>query len=153
MDANAVFDSLDGQHIDVEKHYTRNGERLEISIREEDASIRLDALGLESLSWQNIEELGQEFGTGEKDRIVTDEVVIDSDDSVRETLFTITNEFATVEVAKATIQEREYLEIQAPRAGFTIYLPSSILAAIAREGSDLVTRFLGTPPGPNPEHH
>jgi hypothetical protein len=144
--------SLDGQDtiIHVRKIFTPAGERLEIEAPDRGYRIRLDAMELESLSWQDHETFVEFLASGdalpegfETSAPSPDEEV----DVVHE--WSVTNEFADARVRKLSRSDGEWLEIEAPKLGYVIRLDPLELAGVTWQETETFTAFLETPFGPD----
>jgi len=143
------FDVSDGeQTATVRKLKTRKGERLEIESPSGDETLRIDALGLESLSWQETE-IFDRFLPGGHDMDPLNE---ESDDIMSDTGFDVTNEYAQVQVRRLQSPERSTLQICAPKKREQIQIDPDALGGLARQDHTLFTEFLEQPHGPE-DHH
>jgi len=109
--------------IAVAKIYTAKGERL--MLRDGDDSIRLDAIELESLSWQDREWFDhcrrEAMSTVESDHLEPPEVMdVDKSSSAR-----VSTEYAEVVVRKVTTHEGTALQIESEALHYeTVVRPS-----------------------------
>lgn len=126
---------------------TPKGERLEID--SSDDAIRIDALGLESLSWQDLD-IFDEFLDEEYDRTSDEESDAD-DETVCE--FTISNEYADVVARSVRSNDGERLIVEAPKKHFSIRIDPLGLAALAEQDMEIFSEFLETPHGPGGHAH
>ncbi|WP_096390352.1 hypothetical protein [Halopenitus persicus] len=107
-------------------------------------AIRIDALGLESLSWQTEAELAERLGwQPPTDRDVTDDAH-EVDGS-----FDVSNEYADVEIAKTTSAGGDALVVRAPVKRTELRLHPALVGALATRDTDLFSEFLETPHGPH----
>lgn len=137
-----------GDRITIRRVTTRNGVRLEICDDDSDGRIRIDPLGLESISWQKPLELAQYLG-GDLERSEQAHPPAFSDGPVTSLgEFTLLNEFSEVKVRCLRIKERDVVEIVAPKAGHEIRLPLSVLVAMSKHDTGFLSMFLQTPYGP-----
>lgn len=149
--------SLDDSHttVEIRKIFTPAGERLEIEAPRRGYRIRLDAMELEALSWQDHETFAGWLADGDSlpagfdgaeltdDRAAGAEVVHE---------WTVTNEFAEAHVRKLTDPAGEWLEIEAPKLGYLIRLQSVELEGVTWQETETFTQFLETPFGPDGDH-
>lgn len=143
--------------LEIGRVETPNGVRLQL--RTNESRIRLDALALESLTWQPaafFEALSAE-GTPEA---VTDRAVeagreyegafdrhVDPTDGASADL-EIGNEFTTVAIRVGD----DRLELRSPKAGYGTWLDPDELRGLARLDMGLFSELLRTPLGPEDEH-
>lgn len=64
--------------------------------------------------------------------------------------FTLSNEFAAVEIRKVTSRNGMRLEIYSPALGYKIQLDPLELESLTWQNKDIFTKFLENPFGPNP---
>ncbi|WP_280535471.1 hypothetical protein [Halopenitus sp. POP-27] len=149
----AEFDIGDGDDGDddaatVRKLLTPRGQLVEIeSADRTDAdgsnTIRVDALGLESLSWQTESELADRLGRQPPaDWNAADATEVEGP-------FAVSNEYADVEIAKATTTDGDALVVRAPVKRTEIRLPPAMVGALAARDTSLFSEFLETPHGPH----
>lgn len=149
--------SLDDRHttVEIRKVFTPAGERLEIEAPNRGYRIRLDAMELEALSWQDHDTFEEFLADGDSlpagfdvpdrsdDRAAGADVVHE---------WTVTNEFAEAHVRKLADSDGEWLEIEAPKLGYLIRLQSVELEGVTWQETETFTRFLETPFGPDGDH-
>jgi len=137
---------LADDHADVviRKIFTRMGERLEIAAG--DRSVRLDAIMLESVSWQDADELGGE-ATGSTTSATDASPPGDRDP------ITISSEFAQAVVRPIGSREGARLGIEAPKMGYEIELEPRHLAWLTTLGHETFSEWLETPFGPSSDDH
>lgn len=132
----------------VRKVRRKNGARLEVFSPELDQRVYLDALLLESISWQTPETFAESLeGLSETAR-TTPEDRIDSEDEYVE----IGNEFATALVRKVRAGDGARLEIFSPKLDYRVYLDPSLLEGLARQTPDTLSKLLEEPYGPRGTH-
>lgn len=134
--------------VTVRKIRTAKGHRLEVDPGSGDR-IRIDALGLESLSWQG-EEFVSELVDGDhpiKQLASYDDSVIASEESVM-----ISNEYADANVRKLRTPDGDRLVIEGPKKGGAILADTAFLNALARQSTGIFSEFLATPHGPEELH-
>lgn len=125
--------------VTIRKLRTPNGERLELAIAEH--RIRLDALELESLTWQDDAFFVGELGVTERpDRAVSPADVRD------DARLKIGNEYTTVWLRLTDDGER--LAVASAKMGYGTHLGAASLAALARRDQAFFTGLLDTPLGP-----
>ncbi|MDQ2052910.1 hypothetical protein RBH26_20930 [Natronolimnohabitans sp. A-GB9] len=123
---------------------TPKGERLEI--RSATDAIRIDAIGLESLSWQD-QDVFSDFLGYDYDLAPSSE----SDETVA--TFTISNEYADVVVRVIQTATGKQLCIEAPKKQFSLRADVTGLEALAEQDSRIFSEFLETPHGPDGHAH
>lgn len=141
------FVVADEDHEVVVRKLFSKGERLEIA--RDDASIKLDALLLESLSWQRERGVLDELVDGETE-IASDPVpaVGGSDVDGLEPI-SISNEYSHTTVSKVSTEEGAALRIETPGRGTAINLGDTTLAALAEVDDTFVfSAWFRTPFGP-----
>jgi len=131
----------------VEKVYTHNGERLEI--RGGEYTARLDALELESISWQDEATVTALVDDAEQ----ADERPSGIDGSLGPDPVRIENEYGIVEVALGTSDSSERLRISAPKLGHSIELTPTELHMFSQQPQETFSEFLEEPFGPDAEDH
>lgn len=140
--------SSGGQTATLRKLKTKKGERLEIESPSGDETLRVDALGLESLSWQETEIFDRFLPDGHEMDLLDEE----SDDVTSDTGFDVANEYAQVHVRRLQSPERSTLQIRAPKKREQIQIDVDALGGLARQDHMLFTEFLEQPHGPE-DHH
>jgi hypothetical protein len=143
-------DSTDDETITLEddctvslvRDVTPTGERLRIESA--DDSIRLDALALESLSWQD-----DDFFT---DLTGSAHTPGRNASSAGQSL-QIGNEYTVVELRVLETEDGPRLELESPKLGYTCRLSAAELAALSRQQMSLFSDLLRTPLGPVDDHH
>jgi len=124
---------------------TPKGERLEV--RSATDAIRIDAMGLESLSWQDQtvfdEFLGYEY----------EFPVRPAADAEVSTEFVISNEYADVVVRVLDTADGDRLVLEAPKKQFSLQADATCLEALAEQDSSIFSAFLETPHGPDGHAH
>jgi hypothetical protein len=143
------FDIIGGSDaITVRKLLTPRGQLLEIesgsNTQEPSTRIRIDALGLESLSWQTTAGLADRLGCdppSELDAEIKSKSFTES--------FEINNEYADAVVAKMTTPDGEALVVRAPVKKTELRLEPEMLNELSLCGTDLFSEFLETPHGPH----
>lgn len=133
----------------VRKVFTRMGERLEIEAPRLDRSIRLDAIELESLTWQAAEEMAERAAS------ITDAAASNAgaDGEEREDELTVSNEFAHATLHKETDSDGDHLAIEAPKLGYDGRFGVRELEWVATQDHDTFSAFLETPFGPGSDDH
>ncbi|ELY50884.1 hypothetical protein [Natronolimnohabitans innermongolicus] len=126
---------------------TPKGERLEV--RSATDAIRIDAMGLESLSWQDQDVFG-EFLDREYEFPIASE-----SDAATETIteFVISNEYADVAVRVLETAEGDRLVLEAPKKQYSLQADPTCLDALAEQDSTIFSAFLETPHGPDGHAH
>ncbi|SEL24151.1 hypothetical protein [Haloferax larsenii] len=131
----------DDRTVSLTRELTPAGERL--LLETDDSSIRLDALALESLTWQEDEFFadltGVEYAPGENP-VSTDETL------------QIGNEYTVVQLTVFDTDDGPRLEIDSPKLGYSCRLGVSELVALSRKDMSLFSDLLHTPMGPVDDH-
>lgn len=147
--------------VTLQKLITPRGERLEISTPELGTSIAVDALDLESLTFQDEETL-RAIGNPARDPLGTDEQLSGNDiteeptagaASAESTSARVSNEFTQVTVSKIETTNGDRLDITSEKLGYSNRLTPSVLRAISGQGPDMFSEFLHEPWGPDHDHH
>ena len=150
--------SDDAASVDVRKIFTPAGERLELEAPMLGRRIRLDAMELEALSWQDTGtfESFLEDATEVPDREQRLEAVrarhdedSDADPDETDEPITITNEFAEAHVQRLSTAAGDRLEITAPKLGYQTRLGPADLEGVTLQNTETFTAFLEEPFGPN----
>lgn len=144
--------SLDGRDttVHVRKIFTPAGERLEIEAPDRGFRIRLDAMELESLSWQDHDTFVEFLAAGDALPDGFESTAPAPDDEVEVVHeWTVTNEFADARVRKLERADGEWLEIEAPKLDYVIRLDPLELAGVTWQDTATFTAFLETPFGPD----
>jgi len=129
--------------------HTPKGKRLEIGVPAADEAIWLDALGLESVSWQDeavFADLIQEWNRRHEARLPTPPSIDAAADV--EHLVTVRNEYAIVDVSTGEDDGTEFVRIDSKRLGYAARLTAAELAALSAQDASLLSEFLSTPFGP-----
>ncbi|MGQ4555330.1 hypothetical protein [Halobellus sp. GM3] len=131
----------------VRKLLTPRGQLLEIesgSVEGSPRQIRVDALGLESLSWQTAADLADQLGCDLPPGRDTSDDARSAVESVE-----VSNEYADVVVSKATTPTGDALVVRAPVKRTELRLHPAMLAELTAYDTDLFSEFLETPHGPH----
>ncbi|WP_256290036.1 hypothetical protein [Halobellus inordinatus] len=139
----------DDAAVTVRQIKTPKGERLEV--RAGDEVLRADALGLESLSWQDLDVFSEFLGY-EYDLAARSEPESDADDAV-DCEFTLSNEYADIVVRSVTSPDGDRLVIEAPKKHFSIRVDAEGLEGLAAQDTSIFSEFLETPHGPGGHAH
>ena len=131
----------DDQTVSLVRDLTPTGERLRIESA--DDTTRVDALALESLTWQDDEFFrgltGDDHTTG-ANAVRTDETL------------QIGNEYTVVQLTVLDTDDGPRLELDSPKLGYSCRLDASELAVLCRQEMTLFSDLLKTPLGPVDEH-
>lgn len=127
-----------GRSVAVAKVETRNGERVEVAAG--DATNRLDALALESLTWQDDDAFADLTGRAHEPAPGTD------GDAVSRT--TLGNEYAVVHLRLFETEAGRRLELASPKLGYSCRLDAGEVSALARTPTSFFSGLLETPYGP-----
>lgn len=137
------FTVAEGAHrVELRKLVTPNGERL--VVESDDSSARLDALALESLTWQDaafFEGLTGAEHAGSEDLAVEAEPVMQ-----------IGNEYTIIRIRRHETAAGPRVSLRSPKLEYHCWLDPAELDAIAHENSDFFSRLLETPLGPEDDH-
>ncbi|MDN5697502.1 MAG: hypothetical protein L0G70_05935 [Rubrobacter sp.] len=129
----------------VRKAPTHNGARLEIHSPQAGSRVLLDALLLESLSWQSPKELADWLDSPhERASEQPEDGPQDADSEYTE----VSNEFAAVLVRVAGEGEGARLEIQSPKLGYKVYLAAPLLETLSWQTPEKLSEALEEPYGP-----
>ena len=139
--------SGDDATVTVRRIRTPKGERLEV--RAGDDLLRADALGLESLSWQDLD-VFEDFLGHEYDLAARSES--DTDDDV-DCEFTLSNEYADIVVRSVESPDGDRLIIEAPKKHFSVRVDAEGLSGLAAQDTSIFSEFLETPHGPGGHAH
>lgn len=145
--ADAIHIEDGGPPVTVTKLVSKRGERLQIET--ETDRIKLDALILESLSWQrSLEALSAVVDDGEPIR--ADETPLSGGEPVADSpTIRISNEYAQVSCTHVRTETGEALALSAPARGSTITLgPPTLRALAAHTDTVAFSEFFKTPVGP-----
>lgn len=142
-----------GRRVDVTRIHTPKGMRLEIRSPYWERRVRLDALALESISWQD--EATFPLGVDAPDVELGDDdafASVSTDELERGDSVQIANEFAQVYATKIRTSQAEGLELESRKLGFDVRLGVAALESIAFQDPDYFSVFLREPYGPEDEH-
>jgi len=127
-----LLTTIKGDDVDVHVREveTPKGERLELETGDGADRIRLDAVALESLTWQDFDSFVRlVVGTAAS----TEAIVTACDEEFTVTPLTqITNEFGHVNVRELETPDGQLLELDAQNMAYSVQLNAAALAAIAR---------------------
>ncbi|AFK20975.1 hypothetical protein E6P09_17605 (plasmid) [Haloferax mediterranei ATCC 33500] len=133
----------DDADVAVRRVETPKGVRLELDATRSEARVRLDAVTLECLSWQ---ERSTFVGFLEPQlRPLSSDVLVvqqNPDDGESTEIAHITNEFGHVEVRTAERAESAWLELVATKLGFVTRLNAVALESITWQDQDTFTELL-----------
>lgn len=129
------------KEVSLTRTLTRTGERLRVE--SSDDTMRLDALALESLTWQD-----DEFFRG----LTGDDHTAGANATPTDETLQIGNEYTVVQLSVFDTDDGPRLEIDSPKLGYACRLDVSELAALSRRDMDLFSDLLRTPLGPVDEH-
>lgn len=127
-----LLTTIEGDDVDVHVREveTPKGERLELETGDRADRIRLDAVALESLTWQDFDSFVRlVVGTDAS----AEAIVTAYDGEFTATALTqITNEFGHVNVRELDTPDGQLLELDAQNMAYSAQLNAAALAAIAR---------------------
>jgi len=128
----------------VRRVRTGNGVRLEVYSPEADTRVLLDALLLESISWQSPEDLASGMDSPHERADGQREVEPEGDDPYTE----FSNEFALALVRVSGEGEDRRLEIHSPKLGYRTYLAAPLLESLSWQSPEKLSEALEEPYGP-----
>lgn len=133
----------DGTHtVEIRKIRTPNGERLEVV--SDGASTRLDALALETLTWQDddffVDLTGGPRGEGP-------DVLDDTEPTMQ-----IGNEYTTIRIRAHETAHGPVVSLRSPKLEYQCWLGAAELDALARKPMGFFSELLRTPLGPESDH-
>lgn len=155
----SVTVSDDVTSVSYRKIFTPAGERLEVEAPNVGFQIRLDAMELETLAWQD-HETYRTFVETAGDRVpgdLTDRLEamradhpddqFDTEDAPDP--LTVTNEFAEAHVRHLHTERGDRVAITAPKLGYQVVLTPTELESVTWQETETFTEFLETPFGPD----
>ncbi|MHC3437432.1 hypothetical protein ACYJ1Y_04850 [Natrialbaceae archaeon A-gly3] len=134
--------------VTVRKLKTRKGERVEFESPVDESTLSVDALGLESLAWQELDVFAA-YLSSEYDLEPLEE---DATEVVCDVEFELMNEYAYVRVRRLQSSERATLEIHAPKKRERVQIDPDGLWGLAQQNHTIFSEFLEQPHGPE-DHH
>lgn len=129
--------TANGDTIGLNRIETPKGERLEIKTPV--SSIRLDAVALEALTWQDSDALAALPGAETTERPPQLEA---NDRSERTRLTTVSNEFGFVVVYETQTEAGVRIDLKAEKQGESIRLCPAELETLAEQDQDLFTQWV-----------
>jgi hypothetical protein len=137
-----AYDLSDGTHtVELRKLRTPNGERLLVT--SDGASARLDALALETLTWQDdaffVDLTGQPHEGGPD--------AFDDEPTMQ-----IGNEYTTIRIRAHETADGPVISLRSPKLEYQCWLGAAELDAIARKPMSFFSDLLRTPLGPESDH-
>ncbi|ELZ05049.1 hypothetical protein C482_02806 [Natrialba chahannaoensis JCM 10990] len=132
----------DEQTVELEKLQTPSGER--VIIRGSSAEIRVDALALESLTWQEPSFFEALTGVPHEE----DQRVIDESGELR-----LSNEYTVVTIRLLEADAGPRIALASPKLGYACRLSPIELDTIAQQETGFFSDLLETPLGPEDDHH
>jgi hypothetical protein len=146
--AGKPFQVSEGEaSVTAQKVFTRMGERLELTAEALGASTRLDAIMLESVTWQDADDLAERGAALDRSDAVGAATPIEEE---REDQMTISSEFALATVEKTGPAR---LHLEAPKLGYSIDLRPEALEWLATQDHETFTGWLEEPFGPGADDH
>ncbi|WP_053057845.1 hypothetical protein [Rubrobacter aplysinae] len=136
--------SNDSANALVRRVRTGNGARLEVYSPGAGTRVLLDALLLESLSWQSPEGLASGLDSPHERADGQREVEPSGDEPYTE----FSNEFAVVLVRVVGESEDGRLEIHSPKLGYQVYLAAPLLETLSWQSPEKLSEALEEPYGP-----
>lgn len=140
IDSFTIDDS--DHHVEVRKLLTPNGERL--VVESGGSSARLDALALESLTWQDA---GFFKGLTGEEHSPDEDVSVDDEPTMQ-----IGNEYTTIRLRRHDTAAGPCVSLRSPKLEYHCLLNATELAAIARQDPAFFSDLLETPLGPEDDH-
>jgi len=141
----------EGASVTVRKVFTRMGERLELTAETLGQSVRLDAIMLESVTWQDPDDLADRGRRIDRSDALSEPPALSEQE--REEPITISSEFAQASVEKVEVDGRPMLAIEAPKLGYSTRLSGPALEWLATQDHEVFTEWLETPFGPDADDH
>jgi hypothetical protein len=141
----------EGASVTTRKVFTRMGERLDLTAETLGRSIRLDAIMLESVTWQDPDALADRGKSIDRSDALAEPPALT--EAEREDPITVSSEFAQASVEKVEVDGRPLLAVEAPKLGYSIRLSAPALAWLATQDHELFTEWLETPFGPGADDH
>lgn len=129
----------------LRKARTYNGARLEIHSPQAGSRVLLDALLLESLSWQSPKALAERLVSAHERAAEQPE---SGPENVDSDYTEISNEFAAVLVRAVGEREEMRLEIQSPKLGYQVFLAAPLLESLSWQAPEKLSEGLEEPYGP-----
>lgn len=129
--------TISGDHtaVVVSEVETPKGERLQLETEDGAERIRLDAVALESLTWQDDESFDRLLGSD--NRAVAALVIAYENPTETTHLTQITNEFGHVNVRALDTPDGPLLELDAQNMAYSAQLNAAALAAVAGQSIDV----------------
>jgi hypothetical protein len=137
--------------VTVQKVFTGMGERLQLTAEAFSRTNRLDAMVLESVTWQDPDELREWAVDIDRSDTALTETAADSEEC--DDTITVSNEFAYAEVTKEVDGDSEYLRVSAPKLGYDIRLGPQELEWLAVQDHERFTEWFEHPFGPETDEH
>lgn len=134
--------AADERTLELEKLQTPAGERL--IVRGASAESRVDALALESLTWQEPSFFEALTGTPHEE----EQRVADESGELR-----LSNEYTVVTIRLLETDAGPRIALASPKLGYACRLSPVELDAIARKKAAFFSDLLETPLGPEDDHH
>jgi hypothetical protein len=141
----------DGAAVTVRKVFTRMGERLELTAETLGRSVRLDAIMLESVTWQDPDTLADRGRRIDRSDALAEPPALTEPE--REEPITVSSEFAQAAVEAVHVDGRPLLAVEAPKLGYSTRLSAPALTWLATQDHELFTEWLETPFGPGADDH
>jgi hypothetical protein len=133
----------------VHRVRTHNGTRLEVRSSQAGSQVRLDALLIESLSWQSPGELAAGLESPHERAGEQRETEPPKDAPYTE----ISNEFDTALVWVVGEGEEARLEIHSPKLGYRVFLAAPLLESLSWQSPEKLSEGLEEPYGPAEAAH
>jgi hypothetical protein len=130
----------DAVEVVVSEVETPKGKRLQLHLENGTDRIRLDAVALETLTWQDRDSFKRLLGA--PDRSDATIVTAHDESSAATALTQITNEFGHVNVRELATEEGPLLELDAQNMPHAAQLNAAALAAVARQSIDVFGKVI-----------
>jgi hypothetical protein len=130
------------------KVFTGTGERLELVSESLGRRVRLDAIALEAVAWQDRSTLAEPAADIEEGGPSPPPEGPEREEPMR-----LRNEFADAVVEAVEVDGREGLSIAAPKLGYEVRLGVPELEWLTTQGHDRFTEWLEHPFGPAADEH
>ncbi|WP_254533084.1 hypothetical protein [Natrinema gelatinilyticum] len=132
------------RQVTIQKVHTPRGERLQFDASATDESIRLDAVALESVTWQESSEMADRAATVERTTTTVERAPSEVDELM------IANEYGQVQLERV---DDDAVHLRAPKLGHEITLDVDELEWLTVQDHETFTTFLEQPFGPEDHDH
>lgn len=139
--------------VTAQKVFTRMGERLALEAESLGESVRLDAIMLESVAWQDPDDLTARAADIDRSDAVPPTTGESSTIDERDEPMTISSEFAMARIHTVEVDGATALKIAAPKLGHDIRLGPRELEWLTHQEHEIFSEWLATPFGPESDDH